>query len=947
VTKLTKLGRYEIIREIGRGGMATVYLARDPVFERDVALKLLPREFLHDPTFIARFEREAKAIANIEHSAIVPVYDFGEEEGQPFLVLRYMIGGSMSDRLKEELLSLEEAEKIISRLAKALSEAHRRGMIHRDIKPGNVLFDQYGDAFLTDFGIVKLTQETSTYTGGAIVGTPTYMSPEQARGDRDIDARSDVYALGAMLFEMLTGRPPYQSETFMGLAIKHINDPIPSILDLNPDLPADLDEFIQRAMCKDREGRYNNVLELAEALTEILKPKQSTFVAEPLPTEVVESEETFETEPTVVAEPMLPEETVEPDAEFEPTVVEKVKPSDEIIEIDPEPTIMAEAEPVEDLKTPAAEPEATVVEVAPPMEVSIPPKDEVEPTVLEEPKKEDLEKPEIMLDSPDPKTSKKPFKLPKWAVPVGGIILVGALLGIFLPSILKPSSPTATPTSEAMVVSNTATPSVKETPLPEPSPLPSYPPVVGEDPSPDVGAFYYPWYGSADIEGDWYHWQDESTESFSDILSDYYPILEPYSSMHLDVIAQHFAWLRQAGVGFIVSSWWGENSHEDKAVPLLLEMGERYGIKVAFHLEPYEGFTPEQLVHNVRYLYETYGDHPAFYRTTESKFWIQDDRPKGLFFLREPTIPFGEEDYVDYEYWLGAIDEIHNMPDGGIVIAETLDAGWLYFSQFDGIYNYALLEPNFDYAVRIPMYSWYVPGVIPGFSCRRVGCPDDLYLPRDNGETYNIQWQAALFTSTRPDLVIISSFNQWHEGTQIEPAAPGFETDEGRVYEGYEGLGPEDYLYITKEFAHHYQTAEWPPEYRVQIQMVTTSDWTDFLLVEGGRMLRPFFRHISDGVINTGLNPNHLYLHQELTDAFASNEVEIILDVLITDLDPEGVLVFEIERGHEGWTEVNLMNFVTDEPVRVDTFLWGGINEGPRNAIQFEIPASLIVEPPS
>jgi serine/threonine protein kinase len=139
--RLTKLGRYEIIREIGRGGMATVYHARDPVFERDVALKLIPREFLHDPSFIARFKREAKAVASIEHSAIVPVYDFGEEQGQPFLVMRYMTGGSLSERLKREQLFIEEAEKIITRLANALNEAHQRGMIHRDIKPGNVLFD--------------------------------------------------------------------------------------------------------------------------------------------------------------------------------------------------------------------------------------------------------------------------------------------------------------------------------------------------------------------------------------------------------------------------------------------------------------------------------------------------------------------------------------------------------------------------------------------------------------------------------------------------------------------------------------------------------------------------------------------------------------------------------------------------------------------------------------
>ncbi|NIM95990.1 MAG: protein kinase [Anaerolineales bacterium] len=276
-----KLGRYEVIREIGRGGMSTVFLAHDPVFERDVALKLLPREFLHDPSFKARFEREAKAIARLEHAAIVPVYDFGEEEGQPFLVMRYMTGGSLGERLRSNPLSIDEVESITSRLGSALDEAHGFGMIHRDIKPGNVLFDHHGDAFLTDFGIVKLTQETATYTGSGIVGTPAYMSPEQARGDPDIDARSDVYALGAIIFEMLTGRPPYISETVMGLAIKHITEPVPSILAVSPDLPEGLEDVIQKAMCKDREGRYNTAGELAQAFEDCIAEEAEVEPAHP------------------------------------------------------------------------------------------------------------------------------------------------------------------------------------------------------------------------------------------------------------------------------------------------------------------------------------------------------------------------------------------------------------------------------------------------------------------------------------------------------------------------------------------------------------------------------------------------------------------------------------------------------------------------------------------
>src|SRR3972149_759574 len=159
-----RFGRYEIKAELGRGGMATVYHAFDPRFKRDVALKVLPREFLHDPTFRARFEHEAHIIATLEHSAIVPVHDFGEEEGQPYLVMRFLTGGSLLERMKRGPLSLTETAAIFARIASALDEAHRRGIVHRDLKPGNILFDGPGEAYLSDFGIAKLVEGTSTFT---------------------------------------------------------------------------------------------------------------------------------------------------------------------------------------------------------------------------------------------------------------------------------------------------------------------------------------------------------------------------------------------------------------------------------------------------------------------------------------------------------------------------------------------------------------------------------------------------------------------------------------------------------------------------------------------------------------------------------------------------------------------------------------------------------------
>jgi len=229
-------GRYEIRREIGRGGMATVYHAYDPRFKRDVALKVLPREFVHDPTFRARFEREAQTIAALEHSAIVPVYDFGEEAGQPYLVMRYMAGGSLADRIRQEYLPLDDVFTIIERIASALDSAHRREVIHRDVKPANILFDQEGDAFLTDFGIVKLTETAAKLTGSGIVGTPAYVAPEMSKPG-GVSPLIDVYALGVTLFQMLTCRLPYEADTPIGMLMAHAIEPIPNVREVRPDLP--------------------------------------------------------------------------------------------------------------------------------------------------------------------------------------------------------------------------------------------------------------------------------------------------------------------------------------------------------------------------------------------------------------------------------------------------------------------------------------------------------------------------------------------------------------------------------------------------------------------------------------------------------------------------------------------------------------------------------------
>jgi len=260
MTTPTKIGRYDIKAELGRGGMATVYRAYDPSFEREVAIKVLPPELTHDPQFRDRFRREIKTIASLEHPAIVPVYDVGEEDGVPYFVMRYMPGGSLTQWIEKGKFSMEDAARIIERLASALAYAHKNGLIHRDLKPDNILFDNNGDPFISDFGVAKITDSATNMTGSGIIGTPAYMSPEQAQGEH-VDNRTDIYGLGVIIFQMLSGEQPYEATTPMGVAVKHITDPVPEILKINPGLPAEADTIIKTAMAKDPSLRYQTATE--------------------------------------------------------------------------------------------------------------------------------------------------------------------------------------------------------------------------------------------------------------------------------------------------------------------------------------------------------------------------------------------------------------------------------------------------------------------------------------------------------------------------------------------------------------------------------------------------------------------------------------------------------------------------------------------------------------
>ena len=293
-------------------------------------------------------------------------------------------------------------------------------------------------------------------------------------------------------------------------------------------------------------------------------------------------------------------------------------------------------------------------------------------------------------------------------------------LMIFLLAACAPAALTTT-SQPATVTVPTVTPiPPTETPLP---------PVTGPDPSYKVAAFYYPWYGNPQFDGEWIHWTQAGNTPPQNISSDYYPALGAYSSNDPAVIAQHMAWLRQAGVGVIIVSWWGQGAKEERPVPLILQMANRYGIKVAFHIEPYGGRTADGLVRDIKYLYNKYEGDPAFFRTTSSSLYSPGNQPKGMFFVWSIEFKESGGEQVQADYWQKAMDEIHALPEGTLVIANTLQTNWINGGHFDGLYNYITLHVDenggFGWSQGLPPGALYVPSVMPGNSAKRIGYPPE------------------------------------------------------------------------------------------------------------------------------------------------------------------------------------------------------------------------------
>jgi serine/threonine-protein kinase len=267
-------GRYELEELVGSGGMSNVFRAHDQLLERTVALKILHEQYTRDEDYVERFRREARAVAQLAHPNIVTVIDRGEQDGRQFIVFEYVHGQNLKDLSASGPLDPREAIRLALQVAHALSFAHDRGLVHRDVKPQNVLLNDDGQAKVTDFGIARSLDVHGVTQTGTVLGTSDYIAPEQARGQK-VDPKTDIYSLGVVLYELLTGEVPFSGDNFVAVAMRHVSEPPPSVLDHRPDCPVRLDLAVQRAMAKDPVDRFASMNDFCAELEACLAELES------------------------------------------------------------------------------------------------------------------------------------------------------------------------------------------------------------------------------------------------------------------------------------------------------------------------------------------------------------------------------------------------------------------------------------------------------------------------------------------------------------------------------------------------------------------------------------------------------------------------------------------------------------------------------------------------
>jgi serine/threonine-protein kinase len=300
-----QIGPYRIMEQLGQGGMATVYQAYHASLDRYVAIKVLHQAFMEDANFLARFQREARLVARLEHPNIVPIYDYSEHEGQPFLVMKFIEGETLKARLQRGPLNATEIQNVVEAVGAALAYAHKQGILHRDVKPSNVILAKDGSIFLADFGLARIAQSgESTLTTDMVLGTPQYISPEQAMAKKDLNEGTDIYSFGVMLYEMTVGRVPFSADTPFSVIHDHIYAPLPLPSTVNPKISSDLERVLLKALAKERADRYVDVPAFIEAFKEAWTTSAST-VAVSMPVAAPESV-TFPPIASQVSQPSSP-----------------------------------------------------------------------------------------------------------------------------------------------------------------------------------------------------------------------------------------------------------------------------------------------------------------------------------------------------------------------------------------------------------------------------------------------------------------------------------------------------------------------------------------------------------------------------------------------------------------------------------------------------------------
>ena len=506
-------GRYQIEELLGRGGMSEVYKATDPNLKRVVAVKMIHAHLSGDPEFVWRFETEAAAVAQLRHPNIIQVYDFDNEDGNYYMVLEFVPGETLKERLTRlnqqgRLLSTKDIIHIGASVCDAADYAHKRGMIHRDLKPANVMLNVLGEAILMDFGITKIVGEKHHTATGAVIGTALYMAPEQIRGEHP-DHRADIYSMGVMLFEMASGRPPFDADSAMTVMMMHLNDPLPDLRDLNPKTPEVLKGIIEKALSKDPNDRYQSAADMGLALRQLLDQPASEKAG------------------TAPKETVVDEQNKDQDLPDKKTLIETAEPASELemrtfVEGPTSSADQGEATKMEEPQALDARAESTYVETAAARA------EPAEPTFLERPVESSAvgsipAQPPGTMPRPVGESAAGPSQpvaskggaggvaIPRWGLYGGGGLIVLVLAAFLFSRVFSGGgllaatdtpTPSATHTPAAVAVaepSNTPVP-----PTPTLTPTPSKTPTPSMTPTETVPPGKYVRINGITIEGDHY-----------------------------------------------------------------------------------------------------------------------------------------------------------------------------------------------------------------------------------------------------------------------------------------------------------------------------------------------------------------------------------------------------------------------------------------------------------